>query len=71
MGKPDNLKQGEYYGYYDEKGNWITGQNGKNPLPSEWPEERLNTAIARLKHPFKWVHIKMTLKELFTMKSAH
>jgi hypothetical protein len=20
------LKQGEYYGYYDENGNWITGQ---------------------------------------------
>ena len=71
MGKPENLKQGEYYGYYDEKGNWVTGQNGRNPLPPGWTDERLDAAIARLKWPFKWKHIKMSLKELFTMTSAH
>ena len=27
-----NLKQGEYYGHYDEDGKWITGQNGPNPM---------------------------------------
>lgn len=30
-----NLKQGEYYGYRDENGNWVTGQNGPRPMTAE------------------------------------
>lgn len=35
MNKPENLKVGEYYGYRDDNGNWITGQNGPNPMTVE------------------------------------
>lgn len=30
--KPENLKQGEYFGYYDKTGKWVTGQNGPNTM---------------------------------------
>lgn len=30
MGKFEVLKQGQYFGYYDQNGNWIVGQNGPN-----------------------------------------
>lgn len=33
--KLQNLKQGEYYGYYNKSGKWITGQNGPNPMTAE------------------------------------
>jgi hypothetical protein len=64
MGKPENLKQGEYYGYYDENGNWITGQNGPNPLPPGWTHEALDAQIARLKNPFSSESLKATWEEL-------
>jgi hypothetical protein len=58
------LKQGEYYGYYDENGNWITGQNGRNPLPPGWTDEALDAAIARLKFPFSKESLLATWKEI-------
>lgn len=29
------LSTGQYFGYYDESGNWVTGQNGPNPMTAE------------------------------------
>lgn len=34
MDNPQNLKVGQYYGYRDENGNWVTGQYKPNPLTS-------------------------------------
>jgi hypothetical protein len=62
--RKENLKQGEYYGYYDENGNWITGQNGTNPLPDGWTTERLDAAIERLRFPFSMKSLKQTFGEI-------
>jgi hypothetical protein len=57
------LKQGEYYGYYDENGKWITGQNGPNPM-SPTDQRLVDQWLENYSKPFSKNWFKAVGKDL-------
>jgi len=59
------LKPGEYYGYYNEKGKWVTGQNSPN-VPTAEQLTLINKSLAAMK-PFSKAWFRGIGRDLFSV----